>query len=153
MSLVHRRILHRLFVLLGSVTADQTSGGGAEDGVVAGIMSGDAADDRALDAAFRIGRDCRCDEGQRERKAWKNSLHVGLLTIPRANQRTVRSDHAGLSSRQTCVAIVEFGSEVGFARAQRKLRLSASARSVRSQEKPPSFSGARPKCPYAAVRR
>ena len=30
---------------------------------------------------------------------------------------------------------------------QRKLRLSVSARSVRSQEKPPSFSGARPKWP------
>jgi len=130
MSMVPRRLLHRLFVLLGGVTADQASGGGAEDGVVAGIMSGDAADHRTFDAAFRVGRHCRCHEGQREHRACKNSLQ-------------------GKPARR----VAESRGEVGLDRAQRKLRLSASARSVRSQEKPPSLSGARPKWPYAAVRR
>jgi hypothetical protein len=83
------------FRAAGSVRANRTSGGG-EDGGVVGTMPGDATDDRALDAAFRFGRDWRCDEGQRERKAWNNSLHVGLFTFPRANQHTVRSGHAGL---------------------------------------------------------
>jgi hypothetical protein len=54
-SLIRRGILRRLFTLLG--------------GVVAGIMSGEAADDRAFDAAFGIGGDGRRDEGQRERNA------------------------------------------------------------------------------------
>ena len=37
-------------------------------------------------------------------------------------------------------------------RAQLKARRSSAARSVRSHEKPPSSSAARPKCPYAEVR-
>src|ERR1700761_301501 len=49
--------LLRLLVLFGSaVVAVGAAGGRAQQAVVAGVMAGDAADDRALDAALGVGR-------------------------------------------------------------------------------------------------
>ena len=47
----------RLFLVLfvGHVMADDAAADRAEDAVVAGVMAGDAADQRALEAAFRFG--------------------------------------------------------------------------------------------------
>jgi len=49
--------------LLGVVAAIGAAGDGADHGMMAGIMTGDAADHRALQAALGIGGAC----GQRER--------------------------------------------------------------------------------------
>ncbi len=51
-----RGILRWLLLLFGDVAADQTSGRSAKDGMVTGIMTGDSADYRTLDAAFGIDR-------------------------------------------------------------------------------------------------
>ena len=69
MNLVGRRVLHRLFVLVSGMTADQAAGGGAQKAMMAGIMTGHAADDRALDAALGVRRDCRRGKGQRQGEA------------------------------------------------------------------------------------
>ena len=45
--------------LLGMVAAVEAAGGGAEHAVMAGIMTGDTADDGALDAALGVGGRCR----------------------------------------------------------------------------------------------
>jgi len=45
---------------------DDAAGGGTEHAVMTGVMSGNAADQRALDAAFGIGRH-RC-RGKSERQ-------------------------------------------------------------------------------------
>ena len=44
-----------LFVHLGHVVADDAAADRAGDGVVTGVMAGDAADQRALEAAFGLG--------------------------------------------------------------------------------------------------
>src|SRR5229473_647532 len=44
-----------LFLLLGAVAAVEAAGGGAEHAVMAGIVTGDAADRGAFQAAFCIG--------------------------------------------------------------------------------------------------
>jgi hypothetical protein len=70
MTLIGRGILRRLLrlhgslVLLGHVTADQASGGCTQPTVAGGIMTGNAADNRSLDAAFCIGRCRRCGDSQ-----------------------------------------------------------------------------------------
>jgi hypothetical protein len=43
-------------LLIGAVAAVETAGGSAEQAVMAGIMAGDAADGRALEAALGVGR-------------------------------------------------------------------------------------------------
>ena len=58
-----RRILCRLCILFGGLlAADQAARGGSENSVMSGVMPGDAANHRALDAAFGGGRG---GEGQR----------------------------------------------------------------------------------------
>ena len=52
-----------LLLLPGMMAAVETAGGGAEKTMMAGIMSGNAADRRALQAAFGLGRICRKGEG------------------------------------------------------------------------------------------
>src|SRR6266404_2343885 len=58
-----------LFLLLGAVAAVQAAGGGAEHAVMAGIVTGDAADRGAFQAAFCIGRRSR---NQRQGGGGKN---------------------------------------------------------------------------------
>ena len=71
-----------------------------------------------------------------------------LVALPAAEKGTARAAvliHRGnsVAPPRRCRARPALRMTAGYFRARR----SASARSVRSQEKPPSFSGARPKCP------
>jgi hypothetical protein len=85
MTLIGRGILWRLLrlhgplVLLGHVTADQAAGGRAEEAVAAGIVTGDTADDRSLDAAFGVSRDGRRRKRQRQCQSSDQRFHVGTL--------------------------------------------------------------------------
>ena len=69
MTLVGRGILHRPLVLPCHMTADQAAGGCTQYTMVAGIMTGDAADDGALDAALGVGRHRRSGKCQRQRES------------------------------------------------------------------------------------
>jgi hypothetical protein len=53
--------------LLGLVTTDDAACGRAQQAMMAGDMPGDATDDRAFDAAFRVGR--ACGDGKCERQS------------------------------------------------------------------------------------
>jgi hypothetical protein len=59
-------------VLFRQTASKDTAGHGADDGVMTRIMTGNAADDCALDAAFRIGlRGSECKRegyGRQDRK-------------------------------------------------------------------------------------
>ena len=50
-------------LLIGAVAAVEAAGGSAQQAVMAGIVAGDAADGRALEAALGVGR--RGDDRQR----------------------------------------------------------------------------------------
>jgi hypothetical protein len=67
-TLVGRGILHVPLVLSGHMTADQTTAHRTDQTMMAGIVTGDAADKGALDAPFGIGRYCRCRECHRQRE-------------------------------------------------------------------------------------
>jgi hypothetical protein len=95
MTLVGRGILWRLLrlhgslVLLGHVTADQAAGSGAEETVAAGIVTGNTADDRSLDAAFGISRDCHRRKGQRQCQSSDQCFHVGRLRPLRQSAQAI----------------------------------------------------------------
>jgi hypothetical protein len=77
MTLVGRGILHRPLVLPCHMTADQAAGGCTQYTMVACIMTGDAADDGALDAALGVGRYRGCCKCQRQRESGEECFHVG----------------------------------------------------------------------------
>ena len=52
--------------------ADDAAGGRAQQAMMTGIVSGDAADHRAFDAALGVGGDGRDGNGQHHRQACKN---------------------------------------------------------------------------------
>lgn len=61
--MLRTRLLFSLLLLLpGVMPAVETAGGSAEKTMMAGIMSGNAADRRALQTAFGLGAICRNDE-------------------------------------------------------------------------------------------
>ncbi|MGF7129539.1 hypothetical protein P3T40_001006 [Paraburkholderia sp. EB58] len=66
--LMHGRLLLGLLlrVLFGKVPADEATANGSNHGVMSGVMTGDTADDRALDATGRVGGS---DRGERQRGA------------------------------------------------------------------------------------
>jgi hypothetical protein len=66
--LVQSRLLLGLLlrVLFGKVPADEATANGSNHGVMSGVMTGDTADDRALDATGRVGGS---DRGERQRGA------------------------------------------------------------------------------------
>jgi len=71
-------LLARTFV--GFVPADEATGGGAEIAMVGGIVPGDAADQSAFDAAFRIGRSAHGKaHGKDRKKADGKRTHVVFL--------------------------------------------------------------------------
>jgi hypothetical protein len=62
--LVLTRRLLLLLLLPGAVAAVEASGGRSKQAVMAGIVTGDAADHRTLQAALRFGRpDSECERG------------------------------------------------------------------------------------------
>src|SRR5208282_3166004 len=93
---------------------------------------------------FRRGRMAKVDREPRQQGVDQPRLARAQLVTLAPTKESARLNRRIFVHRPSSPAMTN---------CQRKLRLSASARSVRSQEKPPSFSGARPKWPYAAVRR
>ena len=69
-------------MLLGHVVANHTAGGCSHYGMVAGIVSGNTANYRALDAAFGLGRNRRDCKGQCQHRAPENRFHVGTSSVP-----------------------------------------------------------------------
>ena len=71
------------------VVADGAAGRRAEQGVVAREVSGDAADDRAANAAARFGGSGSAGAGKGERQYQCDGLHFSLpgLSAPRASLR------------------------------------------------------------------
>src|SRR6185437_12734741 len=99
--LPHILLLHRLLarVFLGLVMADGAAGGGAEQAVMPGIVAGDPADDRTLDAAFGLRRGARCHNGadgrggnHKQREFFHRTLLSGLNCVRlKRRERTVCS--------------------------------------------------------------
>jgi hypothetical protein len=83
--LVHGRLLLGLLlrVLFGKVAADKATAYCANDGVMSGVMTGDPADDCALDATGRIGRsDCgERQRGAQEDKPGATCFHVSITRV------------------------------------------------------------------------
>jgi hypothetical protein len=84
---VHRREhplmlrLPLLLLLLGAMAAIEATGGRTKQAVVAGIMSGDTADRRALQASLGFGLACRADAyGNDEQRG--NDPHDDSSAIP-----------------------------------------------------------------------
>jgi hypothetical protein len=86
---VHGRLLLGLLlglllrVLFGKMAADQTTAYCANHGVMSGVMTGDPADDRALDTTGRVGRS---DGGERQRGAQEGKpgatcFHVSITRV------------------------------------------------------------------------
>jgi hypothetical protein len=63
-------------MLVRNVTADHAPGRGAQYAMAAGIMTGNAADNRSLDAAFGFRRDRRCRHSERQQRSSQYSFHV-----------------------------------------------------------------------------
>jgi hypothetical protein len=69
--------LQRLLALLGLVMADSAACGCSQHAMMAGEVSGDAADDGPFDAAPGLGGDGCKSNRESERRAAQNRLHVG----------------------------------------------------------------------------
>lgn len=83
--LTQGRLLLGLFlrVLFGKVPADEATTYGSNHGMMAGVMTGDAANDRALDATGGVGRS---DRGERQRGAQEDKpgatcFHVSMTRV------------------------------------------------------------------------
>jgi hypothetical protein len=74
--------------LLGLVTTDDAACGRAHQAMMAGDVSGDATDDRAFDAAFRIGRTYRDGKCERQSGAAENGLHAKAPFVAVPNPRS-----------------------------------------------------------------
>ena len=68
-------LFHFALVLLGVVTADHAAGRGAEKTVAVGVMTSNAADEGALDAALGESRRREQREGEGYAQAGKNFSH------------------------------------------------------------------------------
>ena len=88
MGLVRRGILRRPLLLHRHMMADHTAGGRAQDAVMTGIMSGNAADQGALDTAFGVGRivvaASPSANAQPTTKAFMNANSRGAIRAPPA---------------------------------------------------------------------
>ena len=67
-----------LLVLFGKVPADEATAYCSNHGVMPGVMTGDTADNRALDATGRVGGSDRgeCQRGAEEDKPDATCFHV-----------------------------------------------------------------------------
>jgi hypothetical protein len=66
------------------MVTDDTAGHRAQHRMMMGGMTGDSANHRALDAAFRIRRHRHDRERQQQRRAMKKRFHVRLNSAARA---------------------------------------------------------------------
>jgi hypothetical protein len=74
--LILRRPMHRM---LGKMTAGQASGGRPQPSVVAGIVSGNTADDGSFDAPFRVRGHRGRRQGERQCQSREDHFHVSRL--------------------------------------------------------------------------
>src|SRR3954470_5187271 len=78
-------------VLVGLVASDRTSGGGSEHAMMTGVMPCHAAHDRALDAAFGVGRlngdDAECNRCEDQRDSHEMLLSMNERSKTNAESR------------------------------------------------------------------